>query len=444
MKANFKTIIFILFVLFFTPICVFANSSENYQSNQIVDYGGNLSSSENYQLVDNIGNSDVFFEQDSKVTPVTPTPTSTASPKKPEIYPTAIPTQISEDVKDAHKRGLKEQILGFFSSIVENPIIRAIKTPVTVLVAALTLWASLVPVIMNLPMASPIASLFAWVLAIFKKKKNPWGKVYDSETGVGIPLVAVRLFDKEFNRLIKTEMTDNEGRFGFLVNPGKYYIKVLKKDFVFPSKIVHKDYHGQIIEIKKEGSILFDIPLDSNIISLTNRLSLLTKITNFLTYLRIPLLIVGTIISVAFVVTYSRTFDIIVLAIYIAIWAWEIYLQVSKSKTFGEVFDFTTRDSINLAIVRVFNSINNKLISTKVSDTNGRFRFLINQGDYYITGKKQGYKKYQSSPVIVAKQKVIVDDIALEVENNSKQIKILNQNDFKENVSPTLLDIAST
>jgi len=439
LKNKFLAIIFVLL----TPVIVLANSSENYQSTEIINYGGNFSSSENYQLVDNVGNSDVFWGQDPSSEPdITPQPKTTESPIKPLSSPTA---DYKEDLEivSLQDQTIVERIAGFFNSIAENPFVQAIKTPLTVAVAALTLWASLVPMIMNLPMASPFANLFAWFLAIFKKKKKPWGRVYDSETGVGIPLVAVRLFDKDYNRLVKTEMTDNEGRFGFLVNSGKYYIKVLKKDFVFPSKVIHKDYHGQALEVKKEQAILVDIPLDSNIDKLSYKLNVLTKVTNFLEFFRIPLLVVGTFIAIAFMVTYFRVIDIIVLVVYILLWIWEIYALLSKSKTFGKVFDSETRESINLAIVRVFNSMSNKLVSTKVSDSSGRFRFLVDKGDYYLTSKKQNYKKFQSQPIIVVNKKVIVDDIKLELEKPTNRIMVSSEDSYKQKSEPTLLDIAN-
>jgi len=71
LKNKFLAIIFVLL----TPVIVLANSSENYQSTEIINYGGNFSSSENYQLVDNVGNSDVFWGQDPSSEPdITPHP----------------------------------------------------------------------------------------------------------------------------------------------------------------------------------------------------------------------------------------------------------------------------------------------------------------------------------------------------------------------------------
>ncbi len=437
----FEWIKFTLFVLLFIiinllPIIVFAASSSNYQTEGLIDYGGGFSSSENYQIVDSIGNSDIMPVQ--SVTPViSPSPTATST-VQPTIKPTSTPTTLPKEGEVGIIGNIIDKIIDFLKSITDNPIAQTMKLPIAAVVASLVVWATLVPIIMNLPMASPISSMIAWFIPLFSKRKKPWGKVYDSETGQGISLVAVRLFEKEFNKLLKTELTDNKGRFGFLVGPGKYYIQVVKKDFAFPSKAVSKDYHGQILELKKDQPIIVDIPLDSNKKVLEHRLNILSKITDFLAVIRIPLLVIGTLISIAFVVVYHRTIDIIIISFYSLIWIWEIYGLISKSKAFGNIFEFMTHTPVNLAIIRVFNDTNNKLVSTKVSNAKGRFRFMINQGDYYTTASKQGYERYKSEPMIVVKQKVIAEDIILKPRQVKEQIPIIE----KQKVTPTMLDVA--
>jgi hypothetical protein len=421
--------------IFCVPVLGFAADSANYQNEDIVNYGGNYSSSENYQVIDNFGNSDVFYTQKSGGGTPTPAPT-------PTLQPTAkpVPSPItSPEIEIAGPVTIIDRIFDIFKAIADNPIIKALEVPIAAVVAAIALWSALVPLIMNLPMASPFASIAAWFLALFQKKRNPWGRVYDSETRVGIPLAAVRLFDKEFNRLLKTELTDNEGRYGFIVQPGNYYIQVVKTDFSFPSKTISRDYHGATIAVKGNEPILADIPLDSNKKVLAERLNVFAKITDFFSAIRIPLLIFGTILSIFFIVAYHRTIDIVILVMYVCLWIWEIYVLINKSKAFGNVNDFISRSPINLAIVRVFNNTNKKLVSTKVSDAKGRFRFLIGKGNYYITSLKPGYLQYESKNIPVAKQKVITENILLNPKTVAKQIPVTEMHNEKV---PSLLDLA--
>ena len=354
---------------------------------------------------------------------------------KPTIEPT--PTKLPEREEKDFIKSIIDNAMDLFKSIAANSFARALDIPIATTIGAIVLWASLAPFVMNLPMVSPLASISAWFVPLFSKRKKPWGKVYDSETGLGIPLAAVRLFDKEFNKLLKTELTDNKGRFGFLAKPGRYYIQVVKKDYSFPSKIVSRGYRGETVEVKSNEPIIVDIPLDSNVKMLSKRLNILSKFTDVLNYLRIPLLILGTIIALAFVVIYHRTIDIVIIGMYSFVWIWEVYGLMIKSRTYGVTYEFANHQPINMAIVRVFDGNNNKLVYTKVTDTKGRFRFLINKGNYYITALKQGFLKYKSKPMTVSKYKVVAEDIALKSKNQLKKISV-----DKEESMPTLLDLA--
>jgi len=82
-------------------------------------------------------------------------------------------------------------------------------------------------------------------LLISRKKRKPWGVVYDSITKKPLDLAIVRLYDKKSNRLISTQVTDSKGRYNFIVDPGKYYLHVSKPDYKFPSKIMRGKANDQ-------------------------------------------------------------------------------------------------------------------------------------------------------------------------------------------------------
>lgn len=92
----------------------------------------------------------------------------------------------------------------------------------------------------------------------------PWGIVRDSKTLQPIKLAMVRLIDEKTQRIIDTEVTDPNGRFGFFVSPGRYFVNVVKDGFYFPSQ-KEGGYKGEVIDIKNrdEGAIKFDIFMDA-------------------------------------------------------------------------------------------------------------------------------------------------------------------------------------
>lgn len=101
-------------------------------------------------------------------------------------------------------------------------------------------------------------------IILINKHALPWGTVFDSVTKKPIDLVLVRLMNGEDKRVIETKVTDKEGRFGFIIPAGKYYIFVAKEGFKFPSDKAKQGYKGEKIEIQSdsEGLIKIDVPID--------------------------------------------------------------------------------------------------------------------------------------------------------------------------------------
>jgi len=104
-------------------------------------------------------------------------------------------------------------------------------------IASLSIAAGLLAVIIS-PTWWTIALLVSQVLlfmlfkrlAMPKKPKN-WGIVYDKQDKKPINRAVARLFSKQFNKLISTEVTDNKGRYSFLVGPNDYYITFEKTGY---------------------------------------------------------------------------------------------------------------------------------------------------------------------------------------------------------------------
>lgn len=131
------------------------------------------------------------------------------------------------------------------------------------IVAAISVWISPnVYTISFLVLHIVILAFFARV--IFGKKSKPWGRVYNAITGKPVGLAVVRIFNKKYNDLLETQVTDRSGRFGFLVGPETYRITVDKENYSFPSEVSKgfKKYRGEDFTVKKEGLVQFDIPID--------------------------------------------------------------------------------------------------------------------------------------------------------------------------------------
>ncbi len=74
------------------------------------------------------------------------------------------------------------------------------------------------------------------VYILFRKiavplKPKSWGAARDAYTKKPISNVIVRIFDKKFNKLLETQVTDRQGRYGFFVKRNVYYVSAEKQAY---------------------------------------------------------------------------------------------------------------------------------------------------------------------------------------------------------------------
>ncbi|MEZ4103140.1 MAG: carboxypeptidase-like regulatory domain-containing protein [Candidatus Paceibacterota bacterium] len=208
------------------------------------------------------------------VTPVNPPPLNTPDTQEPNIEKLELAISPSENLEP---KNLKELSLDTFENTLDfvKEIPKEIKD--TVAVAGITLPA-IVFAISQPAVATNVISipLRLWNLVPiwlgFRRRKRPWGTVYDSVTKQPLDPVYVILTDMR-GKEVATTITDLDGRFGFLVAPGRYHIFVKKDNYTFPStKLSGKEsdalygdlYQGEEIEIVgEEDLVVKNIPMDS-------------------------------------------------------------------------------------------------------------------------------------------------------------------------------------
>jgi len=255
-----------------------------------------------------------------------------------------------------------------------------------------------------------------------KKRKEPWGVVFDSTTGQPIKSAIVRLFAREFDKLKETQITDAFGRFGFLVEPGEYYIHVTKPGFVFPSSLITANvikgfqniYRDAILTVKEkmEAAININIPLDPERKQLTRaqllRIKTLNLISMIIESLNKPLLIAGTFLSWVSLVVTPKLSNYIILLVYAVLLTFRLILSRKVRRSWGQVLDAETEKPIEMALIRIYNLKGGTLTFTKVTNRDGQFTALVNTGKYYLVITKQGYQTYQSVPITVERARGII------------------------------------
>ncbi|HVY67852.1 MAG TPA: PA14 domain-containing protein, partial [Patescibacteria group bacterium] len=131
-----------------------------------------------------------------------------------------------------------------------------------------------------MPGLSSLSDLWLYLLRLLyallgllglRLKRRYWGTVYDSKTKQPLDPAIVELVDAASGRMVDQAITDMEGRFGFLDKLGKFYLRVRKTHYSFPSKLVtgrsdgvfDQLYHGEILSLAQAGKLLSpNIPMD--------------------------------------------------------------------------------------------------------------------------------------------------------------------------------------
>ncbi|MDX9893438.1 MAG: polymorphic toxin-type HINT domain-containing protein [Patescibacteria group bacterium] len=261
--------------------------------------------------------------------------------------------------------------------------------------------------------------------ALFRKKRRKWGVVYNALTKQPVDLAIVRLYNKENGRLIQSRVTDKQGRYSFLTEPGRYYLTVTKPKFDFPTqylKDVKEDvtyldvYHGEVVEVTTaRADITVNIPIDPQVSEKpVFRIIIqhyLRKIQYAAAFTAVPLAAISMVVSPG-----PLTFSLF--GVHCLLYVLFRRLGYERPpKNWGIVYDRATKKPLARAIARIYDKQYNKLLETRVTDNRGRYSFLVNNNVYYVTAEKPGYRKGQTADVnLVSKDRetVIGLDIPLE------------------------------
>lgn len=315
--------------------------------------------------------------------------------------------QIVEDLKEDPK-------VQDFASNVVAPVVTSL---VAVGLLSLVPWAAL----LNL-----LQFLFLQPLMLLgRRKREKWGIVYNSLNKLPIDLATVRLLNATTGKIVQSRVTDAEGRYVFIAEPGKYRISVYKSGLVFPSAVLknYKEdvekvdlYHGEIIDVSEaDTQIAANIPLDP-IGATKTPFSLFFH--KFQQRLYIAMSLVGFLATLFTLYLAPRWYVWLLLGVHVS--AFLLFLRltkVKKPKGWGIVYDAKSKKPIGRVIARLFDSQFNKLVDTKLTDRKGRYSFLVGGNKYYVTYDCKGYEHNETDVIDLTKDKsgVVAKDVWMKV-----------------------------
>ena len=262
-----------------------------------------------------------------------------------------------------------------------------------------------------------------------KKKSLPWGVVYDSVTKRPLDPAYVVLKDAQ-GKVISTAITDLDGRYGFLVQPGVYQMQANKTNYIFPSqKLAGKSgdelhnnlYFGESITPDKTGVVIIkNIPLDPIKFDWNEFAKKDKKLMKFYSKWDIFMrkiydfsFITGFIVAIIAFIFAPYPYNTIIMGSYLIL----LVLRILglKPKSFGYIIDKDTNIPLSFAIIRVLLPDSNTVITSKSADKYGKYYCLIPPGKYYTRIEKKNmdgsYSLAYTSPVIDVSHKGIIKNI---------------------------------
>ncbi len=236
--------------------------------------------------------------------------------------------------------------------------------------------------------------------AAFKKRRSAYGIVFNRATDIPEALVSVSLRDVH-GRIVRTAVTDKDGKYKILAPKGEYYVEARKAGFVFPSTLIGKQARHHVFDnilpsthivIKDHGVMTKNIPIDPEEGPGAHRWWLWRpRLPKNIQYL---LGFVGPF--VAFGMLYTWFWRSPVAWVFFVLYIVHVIDRVASFKPpeppYGVIRDAVHKQPIEQVVVRIFDSRFNKLLETQITSPKGRYAFVVNRGQYRIRIEKPGYK----------------------------------------------------
>lgn len=270
-----------------------------------------------------------------------------------------------------------------------------------------------------------------WSYLGFRKKRRPWGTVYDAVTKR--PIDPAYISVRQNGQEVASAITDIDGRYSLFLPPGRYQFVVNKSHYHFPSlylqgrsndELYNNLYFGGEIEVLGDEAATYNIPLDPVDFDWNefakNRWNLFKLYSHQqLTRVRFTNVVYGvglavTIVSFIFLPGY---FNLTALLLYFLLYL--ITFRRGRRRLL-KIRRESTGEPVPFSIIRFFLADIHQEVKTVVADEFGRFNVLLRPGSYYLVIDEKepdgSYRRiYQSETVYLSSglwpEDVIVPDL---------------------------------
>lgn len=239
------------------------------------------------------------------------------------------------------------------------------------------------------------------------------GRVVHYQTGQPVAGAQVFIYDRD-NKLRATERTNEQGAWPTLFPPGEYSLKVAADGFEMAAAAAPSVrppgngllYAGGFFRAPAgSGPLTIVIPVrplmaEAGLVTqwISHASQGITRVTQLFSW---PVIGVGAVLSTALVGWQPSLGALVVEGLYIVVVAGRVAVGWRTHPAFGVVRDGTTKAGLDLAVVRLFAADTNRLIMTRVTNSQGRFFALPPAGGYTVTVTKPGYSSFTKEKVAI-------------------------------------------
>lgn len=298
-------------------------------------------------------------------------------------------------------------------TVVNDPSVEQVNTVVVVPTIATAAAANVAVGFQAPQLLLYLRYLFAQPLLLLRRRKQKrWGVVYNAFTKQPVDLATVRLVDAQTGKILRSQVTDTQGRYFFTQDVGEYRIEVHKSGLGGFSKYLMKLnedtnyanlYHGETFSIaERQNEIAYNIPLDPEQAGFSSR-RVVREYSARLLHHALSLVGFG-VTSLSFIVTPTPLIGGL-LSVHILSYGFFRRLAHANKGAVGRVKDDMSKRPIGKTIVRIFDAQYNKLTHTTVTDRKGRYGMLVGPSVYYVTFEKPAYHKKKSHAIDLSHKK---------------------------------------
>jgi len=254
-----------------------------------------------------------------------------------------------------------------------------------------------------------------------KRKKRPWGVLYDAVTKQPVAQGIVRLIDRAGKRL-EVEVTDPNGVFSFFAKEGTYLLEALKAGYVFPSQVVTGSRDGEYENVYREGEIKvvgeqptvnLSVPVDPREAKSVTVNRVKTLLRKHGPVFNLSLLVGGMLLSSIAYLAIPEFYNQLITAFYIVMVTILAVSILKEQRTLGIIKDEDDKPLTGVALSLV-EAESGRLIKRRVSNERGRYQFVASRGEYKILISSVDWERidkgryYKGESLVVSKETDLV------------------------------------